>query len=399
MSRSFLPALRQYFRRSAAPQPPATSAPPSGTQQKLRERLITRTLYRMNEDIGTWRTALRQAENREYPSRRDLARVYQEILLDAHLTALVQNRQQAVLGHAFALCNTTGQPQPEATRLLETVWFDQLVGAVLDVRLEGYVLVELGLDARGRVADAQKIPMQYVEPHSGTLLREGHLGGERIPYRGVEAYAHTLMEVGAADDLGLLFKAAPHVLWKRSASKFWAEYCQLYGMPVAIAKTNAYDSTRKDMLDKLLSDMRAAYHIVMDREEDLQFLETGKSDGSPVYDKLIGRCNSELSKLILGQTMTTDDGSSLAQAQVHQRVADSLVQADLRLVERVVNNQLLPRLQQLGYALDGLHFCYLHNEALSPDLLLQLLQYYEVDADYLSGRFGVPLASSSRGDI
>jgi phage gp29-like protein len=373
---------------------PAPLQPGTAPTPGLRDKLVQRTLHRMHEDIGTWRAALRQAEQREHPSRRDLARVYREVQLDAHLSALLQNRVLAVQGHPFVLQDAQGMPHAQATHLLQTPWFDQLVAALLEARWQGHVLIELGLTHTGTVADAQALPMQYVEPLSGTLLQEGHLGGPRIPYRGEAAYADTLLEVGRADDLGLLYKAAPHVLWKRAATRFWAEYCQLYGMPVAIARTQAYDQQRKDALDQMLSQMRAAYHIVMDKEEELEFLEAGKADGSPVFDRLIARCNSELSKLVLGQTMTTDDGSSLAQAQVHSLVEQRILQADLRMVEHVVNTELLPRLQRLGYAVAGLRFAYVQQEQLTPEQLLAFMDKLPVDPQYLALRFGLPLQGS-----
>ena len=50
--------------------------------------------------------------------------------------------------------------------------------------------------------------------------------------------------------------------------------------------------------------------MVAGMETEIEFVESGKGDAFNVYDKRIDRANSELSKLIIGQTMTIEDGSS-----------------------------------------------------------------------------------------
>jgi phage gp29-like protein len=47
-----------------------------------------------------------------------------------------------------------------------------------------------------------------------------------------------------------------------------------------------------------------------------------------------------ISKIILSQTMTTDDGSSLSQAQVHQGVADKVIKADADLLCESFNRSI-----------------------------------------------------------
>lgn len=393
-----MPKLIDTLRRSlglaAATPLPLPTAPPQ--DNRLYNRLMQRTLHRLNEDIGSWRSALRAAENRDYPLRRDLARVYREILLDAHLTAVINSRHEAVLGQPFVLTrtDTNGKTNPDhkAQKLLEQPWLEDLIRHLLQAQLEGYVLIELGEMTPRGPEGVYKFPMEYLDPVRGHLLPEASPGGTSIPYRSDAGLMQHLIEAGRPEDLGLLYKAAPHVLWKRSATKFWAEYCQLFGMPVAIARTSALDPTRKEALSQMLQDMRAAYHIVMDKEEELDFVESSRSDGSAVYDRLVDRCNSELSKLMLGQTMTTDNGSSLAQARVHQQVLHTLTRADLRQIERVMNNQVLPRLVDLGMpALAGLRFSYVQHQELTVDEVVALASRFEVDTDYLTHKYGFTL--------
>lgn len=70
----------------------------------------------------------------------------------------------------------------------------------------------------------------------------------------------------------------------------------------------------------MLREAGTALSMVAGMETEIEFVESGKGDAFNVYDKRIDRANSELSKLIIGQTMTIEDGSSLSQSETHLEV-------------------------------------------------------------------------------
>ena len=63
--------------------------------------------------------------------------------------------------------------------------------------------------------------------------------------------------------------------------------------------------------------MGTSAYAVLPIAADLEIIESKTTDAHEVFERKIERINSELSKLYLGQTMTTDDGSSLSQSQTH----------------------------------------------------------------------------------
>jgi hypothetical protein len=89
---------------------------------------------------------------------------------------------------------------------------------------------------------------------------------------------------------------------------------------------------------------------------DIEVVESTKGDAFNVYDKRVNRANSELSKLIIDQTMTIEDGSSLSQSQTHLEVFQNLVESDADMLADLVNNQLIPRMVKLGFPLQGLRW-------------------------------------------
>jgi hypothetical protein len=72
-----------------------------------------------------------------------------------------------------------------------------------------------------------------------------------------------------------------------------------------------------------------------------------------VFDKMIERCNSEIAKLILNQTGTTDEKSFVGSAEVHERTLGKVGLQLKQFINAVNNNQLIPMLNALGFGLDG----------------------------------------------
>jgi phage gp29-like protein len=63
----------------------------------------------------------------------------------------------------------------------------------------------------------------------------------------------------------------------------------------------------------------------------IELLEAARAGGAD-YQGMLDTCNEAISKIVLSQTMTTDNGSSESQANVHQDVKDDIVKADADLI-------------------------------------------------------------------
>ena len=68
----------------------------------IRKRITVPTqLYRSRQDISQWRAALTSAESIYSPQRYLLYRCYNDIVLDAHLTAAINQRKNLTLSKEF----------------------------------------------------------------------------------------------------------------------------------------------------------------------------------------------------------------------------------------------------------------------------------------------------------
>jgi hypothetical protein len=152
-----------------------------------------------------------------------------------------------------------------------------------------------------------------------------------------------LIEAGQPDDLGLYLKAAQHTIPKKNMLAFWDAFGEIFGMPLRMAKTSTRDEKERKRINEQLAALGFAGSAVLPLDTELEFVESSRGDAYNVYNERVDRANSELSKLIIGQTMTIEDGSSLSQSQTHLQVFQNLIDADADMLRDVVNNQLLPR--------------------------------------------------------
>jgi hypothetical protein len=149
--------------------------------------------------------------------------------------------------------------------------------------------------------------------------------------------------------------------------------------------------------EQKFSELKRVYEdgcVLLDTAEELQVIPTNSTDAYNIYDRLIERINTELSKLILSVTMLNDQGSSRSQSEVHKTVSDEIAEADRTFIEFTINDLLLPRLRNLGYKIaEDIRFKFVLDtqapllERVSVYNLL--LNHYKIDPSQIQKEFGV----------
>lgn len=132
---------------------------------------------------------------------------------------------------------------------------------------------------------------------------------------------------------GLAPRCLYWALFKRFAARERMILAELFGKPWKILEVDADNGTvTEEALDEALDEVDA-----LGATQQAMRLPRGVKLNTPwpdprsgeIHAAIIQSANDELAKLILGQTMTTDDGSSRAQAEVHERQQDSIHATDL----------------------------------------------------------------------
>lgn len=377
----------------------------SKREDRRRARRIVIDLQRQTDalvkrDLAGWRQAHQLAISSESPNRQALYDIYRDVDLDPHLRGCIGQLQGFILSKAFRLTRPDGEPDADALGYLETAWFKKFVRYVLQQRYWGHSLIELGdvvtrEDGRMSLSGVSLIPRKHVVPEFGRVTT--YPGGDwtqGIPYR-ERPWSDWLVEVGDPDDLGLYLSAAIQTIPKKYALAFWDSFAEMFGLPIRIAKTASRDEKDKEALGKMMDTMGSKAWAVLPAEAEIELKESSRGDAYNVYDRRIDRANSELSKLVLLVTMTIEDGASLSQSQVHYKVLQNLIYETADLVRDTVNDQLLPKLVNLGFPLRGLRFDWDDPVDYSPEQQRafeeMVLNNYEVDGSYFADKYGLPV--------
>lgn len=356
----------------------------------------------VKNDVGVWRHAWQQAVDPRNPDRRKLYDIYRDAMIDSHLSGCIQQRVGFVMSRSFKLVNADGVADTDAAKLFDRAWFKDLCRLCLESIWYGHSLVELGdivsdNDGRPAFSSVKLIPRRHVIPEKGVVVtRLGASAASGIPYR-EKPDADWLIEAGRPDDLGLLLKAALHTIPKKHAMSFWDCFAEIFGMPWRIARTSTRDPKEFRRIQDMIYDAGANQGIVTGADTEIQLVESGKGDAFNVYDKRIDRANSELSKLVIGQTMTIEDGSSLSQSQTHLRVFLNLVESDRDMLRDIINNQLIPRMVLHGFPVAGLRFEWDDAVDYTPEQQIayetMVADRYEVDPAYFADKYGMPVGA------
>lgn len=339
----------------------AKKTPPANEQIVLNiaPNIQVKTLNRGVNDIKTWRDAIKAAENVTNPKRAALYTLYEEVLLDGHLTAVIRKRKDRILNTRIKFVKNNIETEDENIRnILESPWFYELINLIMDARFYGHSLIEFGLGSEG-VGTVELVERRNVIPELGIVaLKEGETKG--IPFR-EPPYSNWVLEVGKKKDLGLLMIACQYVIYKRGGFGDWAQFAELFGMPFRKGKYNGHDEATRIKLEEALQKSGSAAYVVLPEGSDVEFVTTGgnTAGSKDLYNGLRTACNEEMSVLILGNTMTTSDGSSRSQAEVHQDSEDDIIESDRKWVKFILNHDAKRVLVGLGLSAfaDG-HFVF-----------------------------------------
>lgn len=361
--------------------------------KKLISAVVKMQLTRFQNTIQLWKNGIDAFEDTFYPTNEDLIRVYNDCLLDAHLCAIIEARKAKTLSKDFKFVDDQKEEIQEVTEIFQTEWFREFLNITLDTPYFGFSLVQfedrIGKEFKG----VSVVPREYIDP-SNKIIRDTPMANTGTSYVSGR-FAPWVLEVGKAGVIGLLSKAAPLTIYKKNAFGSWADFTELFGNPMRIGKTDIRNDDLRQNLSAMLAQMSSTAWGVLDKEDEIEFVETSSTDAFQTFDRQVERMNSEMSKLILGSTMTVDDGSSRSQSEVHEKTTAAFEKSDAMFVEYVVNKCLIPFLNKYhGFNIDA-KFMFDDTETVTKQeqfkIDLELLKYYNISADYITETYGTPV--------
>jgi len=294
------------------------------------------------KDLNKWRTAYESAISTVRPIRQPLMDLYTNIVLDDHLTSVMGQRRLSVTNTSIVFQNN-GNPVESINQVIASECFNGLLEHVIDHRFYGYSLVHA--DFRANVVEL--VNRSHVNPTERIVVQNPY-DDKGIDYS-TGPYKNYYVGVGKPDDLGLLLIATPLVLIKRGNLSDWAGFNELFGQPMRKGTYDPHMPGNKKQLMDALAQAGALAYIAVPTGSNVEFIEANKSGATDTYDTLYERMEKGMSKLIVGQTMTTEDGSSRSQGEVHERVAQGIARSDRQYVTRLLNGRIREMLIAQGF--------------------------------------------------
>lgn len=276
-----------------------------------------------------------------------------------HYASQLQTRRLALEGiEATIEANDADTKIVDAvTELVKDDGFDNALGNLTDGISKGYACVEMMWEYERKALR----PIEYIErdPRFFQLDRltlrnlrlavDGSIEGEELPQaKFLRHLPRTKM--GLPLRRGMARPAAWAYLIQQFTLQDWAAFSEVYGMPLRVGKYNANASaTDKRTLLKAVTSIANDAAAIIPAGMDVEFHEVSGNNGAAVFGGLLDYVDKQISKLVVGQTMTSDDGSSLGQAKIHNEVRLDILRADGKQLAFTVNRDLMKPFVDLNF--------------------------------------------------
>ena len=133
--------------------------------------------------------------------------------------------------------------------------------------------------------------------------------------------------------------------------KDWIAFIETYGLPLRLGRYGPNATAEDvDILFNAVANIGTDAAAVIPENMKIEFIQamTGAAN-SQVFESMARWVDEQTSKAVLGQTMTSDNGSSQAQAEVHNEVRHDVAKADARSVTGTLKRDLVKPYVDLHY--------------------------------------------------
>lgn len=249
-------------------------------------------------------------------------KLYEELKRDAHTGAVLAKRKLAVTSRAWrvepASAKRVDTKAAElVTTALQHLRFNSVCKRLLDATLKGFAVSEVMWEVRDGLVLPSRLmardPRRFVfsvDDQLHLLTRQNMITGEPMPTRKFIVHRH-----GADDDspygTGIGSMLFWPVFFKRQTITFWLTFADKFGSPTAVGKYPG--GSGKPEQAKLLAALAAISQdagVIVPEGMVIELLEASRTGSVDTYEKLVRYMDEQISKAVLGETMSTTAASA-----------------------------------------------------------------------------------------
>ncbi len=319
---------------------------------------------------------LRQAEN---GNTTDLFTVYRDMVLgDTHIQSEFTKRKLAVLGMPMAIMpGGAATPEDEAAAELVRQAWDAMPGKIdaLSHLLDAALWPVAILEKVYRPSNLPGLRFEWGQGGGGPALQPVcyHLldwTGGRLRVQNIDPVSKspigTYREADGRNFVihrGSLLQSFPDNyggplraalfwwLFKTMDRGWWIRFLERFGAPSPVAKYEDGRDDTKGELQRALSAATRLFGLVVTKGTDVELMQANASQSGDAFERFKETADRELSKLIVGQTSSSEarsGGLNNGQADLHADVRNDYRDWDAAKLRETVQDQLIRPFLQLN---------------------------------------------------
>jgi len=129
--------------------------------------------------------------------------------------------------------------------------------------------------------------------------------------------------------------------------EWWARFLDRYGAPFLIGKYDQEDDASRSVLERAFSFAVKVGGLVVSKETDVDIKQAATGSTGDAYERFLTICQREKSKLIVGQTLSSEaqsTGLGSGVANMQSAVSDDIMALDAMLLGETLRDQLFTQL-------------------------------------------------------
>ncbi|MFN3575378.1 MAG: DUF935 domain-containing protein [Tabrizicola sp.] len=351
---------------------------------------------------------LREADAGDTVRYLELAETLEE--RDPHYSGVLRTRRLAVSQLPITVKPASDAAEDVDRAKMVERWLDRdeladEVFDILDTLGKGYSATEIIWDT----SEGQWMPrrLELRDPRWFRFDRRNlstpMLLGENGEEQPLPAFKFVFASIKAKSGLPIRAGLARIALWPYLFKKFterdWAIFTQTYGQPLRIGRFGP-DASEEDKgtLLRAVSNIAGDCAAIVPESMQIEFVEAANVGAAhALYKERAEWLDEQVSKLVLGQTATTDAKTGgLGSGREHRQVQEDIERADAKALAAVLNRDLIQPWMQLNFgplkAYPRLKIAREESEdlkAMAEALGPMIDRGLEVDQAEIRGRFGL----------
>jgi phage gp29-like protein len=152
---------------------------------------------------------------------------------------------------------------------------------------------------------------------------------------------------------GLARAAGWAYLFRNYVLKDWVTFTEIFGQPVRLGKYKpGTTGADKDMLMRAVANIGTDAAAIIPESMTIEFMQARQNGSPELYRSFCEYLDAQVSKVVLGQTLTTEmprsGGGSRAAAEIHDAVRRDILASDARRLQASLNRDLVKPIVDLN---------------------------------------------------